>query len=377
MRVIRPLLLAAAVVAVIAAWPQDLPLPAVDHSQHPSVEVPEDLPVPSLTIRLFPDRMDGFNVFLDTRNFVFTPENVGRTIVANEGHAHLYVNGEKVARLYSPWHHLSGKLLREGINRLEVELSTNDHSVWSAAGGPIGADVLIDTLDDDGDPMVREEVRYTLDWQWGEAKRHSAGGWQVSTDLGYEVHVTGGRLVTRNLELIPCHSVPQQSAQAGVARWFLPVPALAGHSSLTPNESKISRSYEEDLSAPGKTFLEGRTVTDPEYCRAHYLIARPTGSGPGTLALEVEGGWSRGAGGGSQPFSIRSPVAYGQFLGLHSSEGGNLARRMIVGGIDLTVRRSLDTMFDGVDFANGNLDAAGARIMRTVVAGTEIVVAGT
>ena len=377
MRLIRPVLLAAGVLAVIAAWPQDLRLPAVDHSQHPIVEVPEGLPVPSLTIRLIPDRMDGFNVFLDTRNFVFTPENVGQTIIANEGHAHLYVNGEKVARLYSPWHHLSSKLLREGINRIEVEFSTNDHSVWGAAGGPIGADILINTLDADGDPIVREDVRYTLDWQWGKATRHPAGGWQVSTDLGYDVHVTGGRLVTRNLELVPCHNVPQPSPQARLIRQFQPVPVRAGHSSLVPNESKISRSFEEDLSSPARVFLEGRTVTDPEYCRAHYLIARPTGSGPGTYALEVEGTWSHGADGPSQPFSIRSPVAYGQLLDLLSSEGRNLARRMIVGGIDLTVRRSLETMFDGVDFARGNLETAGMRIMRTVVAGTEIVVAGT
>ena len=377
MRLTRPLLLAAGVVVVIAAWPQDLRLPAVDHSQHPLVEVREDLPVPSLVIRLIPDRMDGFNVFLDTRNFVFTPENVGQTAISSEGHAHLYVNGEKVARLYSPWHHLSGKLLREGINRIEVEFSTNDHSVWGVAGAPIGADVLIDTLDDDGDPIVREDVRYTLDWQWGKAKRNPAGGWQVSTDLGYNVHVTGGRLVTRNLELVPCHDVPQPSPQARLIRRLQPIPVFAGHSSLIPNESKISRSFEEDLSSPARVFLEGRTVTDPEYCRAHYLIARPTGSGPGAYALEVEGTWSRGADGLSQPFSIRSPVAYGQFLDLLSSEGDDLARRMIVGGIDLTVRRSLETMFDGVDFADGNLETAGMRIMRTVVARTEIVVAGT
>ncbi len=376
MRLIRPLLLAAAVVAVIAAWPQDLSIPAVDHSQHPIVDVPVDQPVPSLTIRLVPDMMDGFNVFLDTRNFRFTPENVGNTNISNEGHAHLYLNGEKVARLYSPWHHLSGKLLREGINRLEVEFSTNDHSVWGAAGAPIGADVLINTLDDDGDPIVREEVRYTLDWDWGLAKRHPSGGWVVRNDLGYDVHVTGGRLVTRNLELVPCHEVPDSSPLARLMRRLGPVPALAGHSSLIPNESKISKSYEEPLSTPESTFLEGRLVTDPEYCRAHYLIARPTGSGPGAYALEVEGTWNRESDPKRQPFHIQSPAAYGQFLSLFSSDGGRLARRTIVGGIEMTVRRSLATMFDGVEFADGNADAAGRQIMRTIVAGTELLVQG-
>ena len=190
------------------------------------------------------------------------------------------------------------------------------------------------------------------------------------------MHVTGGRLVTRNLELIPCYAVPDPTPQAWLMRWTAPVPALAGHSSLIPNESKISKSYAEDLSAPSSTFLEGRIVTDPEYCRAHYLIARPTGSGPGVPALEVEGQWSRPSDGTNQSFDIQSPSAYGQFLSLLSSNGGNLARRTIVRGIDITVRRSLATMFDGVDFADGNARATGRRIMGTVVAGTEILVEG-
>ena len=84
------------------------------------------------------------------------------------------MNGEKVARLYSRWHHLYARLLREGIKRLEVELRSNDPSVRSVVGSAIGADVLIDTRDDDGDPIVREEVRYPLDWD--ETRRHPDGG---------------------------------------------------------------------------------------------------------------------------------------------------------------------------------------------------------
>ena len=112
--------------------------------------------------------------------------------MSNEGHAHLYVNGVKVARMYSPWHHLSTRLLREGINRLEVEFSTNDHSIWGIAGMPIGADVLIDTRVTDGDPILREEVRYTLDWDWGTAQPSQNRGWTVRTDQGYHLQVTAG-----------------------------------------------------------------------------------------------------------------------------------------------------------------------------------------
>ena len=377
MRLIRTVAVTAAVLAGIAAWPQDPLIPAVDHSQHPMVEVLEDRPAPSLSLRLAADKMDGFNVFLETQNFRFTPENVGSAIIANEGHAHLYVNGVKVARMYSPWHHLPSGQLREGINRIEVEFSTNDHSVWSLAGGPIGADVLMDTRTGDGDPIVREQVSYTLDWRWGAARRHPEGGWTVTNDLGYSVHVTGGRLVSRNLELVPCAAIPAPSPLASLTRWLGPVEALAGHSSLTPNESKISKSYEEDLADPGSSYLESLEVTDPEYCRAHYLVARATRSRPGAAAFSVTGTWTRSKDERGIPFEIRSSGAYGQFLGLTSAAGDVVNRRTILGGIHVTVSRELGTMFDGVDFASGLNDASGLSVLRAIVADTKVYLGNT
>ncbi len=373
-RLARTSLLAAGVLAAIAAWPQDPAPPRGDHSRHPVLDVPEGLPVPSVSVRVYPDAMDGFNVLLETTDFRFAPESVGQPAVANAGHAHLYVNGEKAARLYAPWHHLSGKLLRDGVNRLEVELSANDHSVWGAAGEPVGADLLIDTHDADGDPVVREEVRYTLDWDWGSALRHPAGGWTAQTDLGYSVHVTAGQLVTRNLELVPCHAVPVSPALASLLRWAAPREALAGHSSLVPNESKISRSFAEDLAAPQAAFLESRVVTDPEYCRGHYLVARPKGSPPGEFALAVEGTWTRAGVDGPATFRIESAGAYGKFLALSTESGTALDRRWIVGGLDLTLRRALATMFDGMEFDGGRTSELGSRAMRNLVRGAALVV---
>lgn len=373
MRLGRVALAALALLAGFAAWPQDPILPPVDHSQHPLIEVPDGQSVPKMQVWIFPDRMDGFNVFLETRDFLFTPQDAGSEAVPNQGHAHLYINGRKVARMYSPWHHLPAASLREGINRLEVEFSSNDHSVWSVAGQPVGADVLIDTNDADGDPIVREEVRYTLDWDWGDAKRAVSGGWTVETDRGYVVHVESGRLVTRNLELIPCHALPPP--KAAWMKWLGPKPAFAGHSSLAPNESKISESYEEDFGAPERRFIERRTVTDPEYCRAHYLVARPSGTAPGAAALELRGTWSVPGGSGATEFRIRSAAAFGQFVDLTSENGGPQAWLSIVGGIDVTVRRPLGELFDGIDFADSNHSDLGVKIMRRLVSNTRIVVA--
>ena len=368
----------AAIVAVLAAWPQDLFLPEADHRMHPMLDVPEDRLPPSMRLRVFPDGMDGFNVVLETRNFLFTPGRVGTEAVANEGHAHLYVNGEKVARLYSPWHHLPSGLLTEGFNRIEVEFSTNDHSVWSVAGEPIGAHVLIDSLVSDSDPIVRGAVSYTLDWRWGSASRLPGGGWEARNDLGFIVRVSAGGLISRNLELVPCHSIPPPAPRTALSRWLRPPVAEAGHSSLVPNESKISKSYEENLRDPTSLFLERRTVTDPEYCKAHYLVARAKGAGLGAAALHVSGTWSRHGGDEWKPFEIRSSSAYGEFLELSSAEGDILPRRSIVSPLDLSVSRNLGAMFDGIDFASGpSPETMGARVMRTLVSDTKVLVGGS
>ena len=372
-RLIRTALIALVILAGIAAWPQEPFLPPVDHSQHPLIEVDEAEPTPSMRLHMNADSMDGFNIFLETQNFRFTPESVDTLPVSNEGHAHLYVNGVKVARMYSPWHHLSSKQLREGINRIEVEFSTNDHSVWALVGVPIGADVLIDTRVTDGDPILREKVRYTLDWDWGTARPRIGGGWSVRTDKGYDVQVDSGQIVTRNLELVPCHVAPPPPPQATLLRWLAPNPVYAGHSSLIPNESKITASYVEDIAAPRELFMESRIVTDPEYCRAHYLVARERGSPPGSLTLNVSGIWRRSTEESGEPFQIKSAAAYGEFKPFQLSDGSNLDRRLIVGGIDVSVSRSLDTLFDGIDFASGTSDTDGMRVLRNLVSNTTVV----
>lgn len=81
-----------------------------------------------------------------------------------------------------------------------MEFNANDHFIWGVAGEPIGADILVDARDDDGDPIVREQVRYTLDWRWGKAQRHSAGGGRCgpTSDISRASQLVGSSLATWN-----------------------------------------------------------------------------------------------------------------------------------------------------------------------------------
>jgi LEA14-like dessication related protein len=61
--------------------------------------------------------------------------------VQNTGHAHLYVNGIKIARLYGPDFHIPD--LPAGEHELTVNLSSNDHSYYFVNGIQIEARATI------------------------------------------------------------------------------------------------------------------------------------------------------------------------------------------------------------------------------------------
>lgn len=111
--------------------------------QHPMRPTSLDAPVPTVTHLVFPDRMDGYNVQILPRNFRFTPASVNRKVQNNEGHAHIYVNGTKIARIYAEWIHLPSALFQPGENLVRVTLNANDHSEWSVDGVPIASTVRV------------------------------------------------------------------------------------------------------------------------------------------------------------------------------------------------------------------------------------------
>jgi hypothetical protein len=96
---------------------------------HPQREVASEL-VPTVSVRALPDTKDGFNLQIETTNFSWSPERVNGVVLENEGHAHVYVNDVKVARVYGPWFHLPSELVAPGPNRIMVTLNANDHSEW-------------------------------------------------------------------------------------------------------------------------------------------------------------------------------------------------------------------------------------------------------
>ena len=84
----------------------------------------------------------GYNVRVQTLNFTFTPQNIDMDPIPGEGHAHLYLDGVKIARLYGEWYP-PGRASPRTPKLLTVALYANDHSPFTVDGLPVSASLLL------------------------------------------------------------------------------------------------------------------------------------------------------------------------------------------------------------------------------------------
>lgn len=110
---------------------------ATRHYHDGLVWLQEGKDAPILNISLTQDPVSGWNLQIKTSNFRFAPENASRKHVPGEGHAHVYLDGVKIARQYGPWLHIPG--LAEGEHEVEVTLNANDHRLLAVGDKPLRA----------------------------------------------------------------------------------------------------------------------------------------------------------------------------------------------------------------------------------------------
>lgn len=122
-------------------------------------EPADEVVVEPLTVAVTatPDPMTGVNVEVTTTGFTWAPEHASGEPVEGEGHAHLYVDGEKVGRLYTPWFHVGG--LAPGDHEVRVTLNGNDHTDLDVDGEAVAATTTVEAPDAGamhGDPTPHE-----------------------------------------------------------------------------------------------------------------------------------------------------------------------------------------------------------------------------
>ena len=116
-----------------------------DHGSMGGIEGPQGMAV---SIQAVLDSVSGMNVHLTTTNFTFAPQEVGGAHVPGHGHAHIYVDGVKVGRLYGEHYHLGS--IGPGEHRLRATLNANTHEEY-AVGGAVVEDSITVVAPDAGE----------------------------------------------------------------------------------------------------------------------------------------------------------------------------------------------------------------------------------
>lgn len=105
--------------------------------EHGMLEIPLGQPIPSIELVIHPDTRRGWNLEIKVTNFAFAPERVNQSSTPHEGHAHLYIDGVKITRLYGTWYYLES--LAPGTHEITVSLNANGHETLMHNGQPIQA----------------------------------------------------------------------------------------------------------------------------------------------------------------------------------------------------------------------------------------------
>lgn len=128
----------------------------MDHS-HLQLQVPDGTPIPLLSLEKFGDAMSGINVRMLLKNYAMMPpppdmlemsELMSATLDPKtgfvEGHAHLYINGEKISRVYNDVIHVPGDLFRPGVNQVTVTLNNHGHMQWAVKTRKVLATLFVE-----------------------------------------------------------------------------------------------------------------------------------------------------------------------------------------------------------------------------------------
>ncbi len=113
----------------------------MDHST--AFNVPPGEPAPKLSITVTPHG-SGWNVLAEVQDFTFSKSAVDGPHQPGIGHAHLYLNGLKLQRMYGPEARIGA--LPPGTYEVRVTVNTNDHRAYSVNGTPVtaAAEITVD-----------------------------------------------------------------------------------------------------------------------------------------------------------------------------------------------------------------------------------------
>jgi hypothetical protein len=127
--------------ATESVWAGEGHHPGTSHGsmpmRHGTMEVGGMPAPPTVRLTVHKDAKAGWNLQVQVEDFRFAPEHASTAHIPGEGHAHLFIDGKKVTRLYGEWYHVP--TLAPGTHKISVTLNANSHEDFTINGTPISA----------------------------------------------------------------------------------------------------------------------------------------------------------------------------------------------------------------------------------------------
>ena len=243
-----------------------------DHGagDHAAIEIGEDVVAPRISIEVTEDPVEGWNLAVMLSDFRLAPENVSGSHVDGEGHMHLYIDGQKAARLYDTWYQLPP--LEAGTHEVRVDLRSNDHALLTVEGVAIDAVATLEVSDeqatahavDGGSAQDAEAGGHTHDGTTGHGRANGAkfAADVADADQTVTLQIVNGELVDGFRRVrVAVGSVVAWSVTADVADeihihgYDILQPVAEGQPTSFAFVAEIPGVFEVELEASGQLLL--------------------------------------------------------------------------------------------------------------------------
>ena len=111
------------------------------HGSADLASIESEVPI-SISFTTEVDDTGGVNIHIVTEGWLWTPDNVDGEHVPGEGHAHIYVDGVKIDRIYGPTYYLEG--IEPGEREVRVSLNSNSHDELTYGGNAVEAVSMVE-----------------------------------------------------------------------------------------------------------------------------------------------------------------------------------------------------------------------------------------
>ena len=106
-------------------------------AHHPGNKIDAEKPYPLINLEIMKDKVDGYNLYIDLKNFTLSPSQIGSENQSNTGYLQLFINDIKITRVYSNWVHVPQRFFNLKENFIKITFYSNLFDEFTIEGRPL------------------------------------------------------------------------------------------------------------------------------------------------------------------------------------------------------------------------------------------------